>query len=145
MHTKSDALAYITEAIEATGVVEDAAAEYDLDGIADDLHTAAGGWDITTLTDLDTVVFWWVVQRHARATDDDTPAPAEIPADTDGLLRALADAGEKVSQARGGLRAAEAERDALLIHAAHTGVLNQSQLAELAGVTRGRAHQIINR
>ena len=38
MHTQSDAVAHITEAIEATGVVEDAAAEYDLDAIADVLE-----------------------------------------------------------------------------------------------------------
>ena len=74
MRTHEDALAHITEAIEATGVVEDATAEYDLDAIADDLYSAAGGtWQID---DLDTGVFWWVVQRHARDDDEaTTPAP----------------------------------------------------------------------
>ena len=58
MHTKSDALAHITEAIQATGVVEDAAAEYDLDSIANEAYKAAGGtWD---LTNLDTGTFWWM-------------------------------------------------------------------------------------
>lgn len=142
MHTQSDAVAHITEAIEATGVVQDAATEYDLDSIADELYTAAGGWD---LTDLDTGIFWWCVQRHARDTEDDTPAPTEISADTDELLNALTEAGEKVAQAREDLRAAESARDELLIRAAHTGTLSQSRLAQLAGVTRGRAHQIINR
>lgn len=142
MHTQSDALAYITEAIEATGVVKDAAAEYDLDGLADKLYAAAGGWD---LTDLDTGIFWWVVQRHTRDAEAASTAPAEIPAGTDELIRALTEAGQSVAQARKNLRAAESVRDELLIRAAHTETLNQSRLAELAGITRARAHQIINR
>lgn len=141
MHTKSDALAHITEAIEATGVVENASAEYDLDGIADELHTAAGGWD---LTDLDTGVFWWVVQRYTRTTEDDTPAPTEIPAGTDELINALTEAGQKVAQARENLQAAESARNELLTRAAHTGTLNQSKLAQLAGLTRGRVSQILS-
>lgn len=141
MHTQSDALAHITEAIEATGMVENASAEYDLDGIADELHTAAGGWD---LTDLDTGVFWWVVQRHARTIEDDTPSSTEIPADTDELLNTLTEAGQTVAQARENLRAAESVRDELLAHAAHTSTLPQSKLAQLAGLTRGRVSQIIN-
>lgn len=141
MHTQSDALAHITEAIEATGVIPDASAEYDLDGIADELHTAAGGWD---LTDLDTETFWAAIQRH-ELDDGQDEAPAEVSADTDIILNDLAYAAERVAQAREDVRAAEAARDALLIRAAHTGALNQSRLAQLAGVTRGRAHQIINR
>ena len=144
MRTHEDALAHITEAIEATGVVENAAAEYDLDAIADDLYSAAGGtWQID---DLDTGIFWWVVQRHAR--DDDkttTPAPQDVSAGTDEILSALTDAGERVSQVREDLRAAEAERDALVVRAARTGAATQAQIARLAGVTRARAGQIINR
>ena len=40
---------------------------------------------------------------------------------------------------------AEAARDALLTRAAHTGAATQSELAQLAGVTRGRVNQIIHR
>ena len=86
MHTQSDAIAHITEAIEATGVVPNASAEHD-----------------------------------------------------------LAYAAERVAQAREDLRAAEAARDELLTRAAHTGVATQSRLAQIAGLTRGRVHQIINR
>lgn len=57
----------------------------------------------------------------------------------------LAYAAERVAQAREDLRAAEAARDELLTRAAHTGTLTQSRLAQLAGVTRARVSQIINR
>lgn len=143
MHTKSDALAHITEAIQATGVVPGAAAEYDLDAIADELHTAAGGWNFN---DLDTGIFWAAVERHTLDGDQDkAPAPADVSADTDMILSDLAYAAEQVTQAREDVRAAEAARDALLTRAAHTGAATQSELAQLAGVTRARVHQIINR
>lgn len=143
MHTQPDAVAHITEAIEATGVVQDAAAEYDLDAIADELYTAAGGWNID---DLDTGIFWAAVQRHTLDNDQDAPAaPAGMSADTDMILNGLAYAAERVAAAREDVRAAESARDELLIRAARTGTLNQSRLAQLAGVTRGRAHQIIHR
>lgn len=141
MHTQSDALAHITEAIEATGVIPDAAADYDLDAIANELHTAAGGWD---LTDLDAEILWWVVQRHALHDGQDK-APVEVSADTDMILNDLEYAAEQVTQAREDIRAAEAARDALLTRAAHTGAATQSELAQLAGVTRARVNQIINR
>ena len=86
MHTQSDAIAHMTEATEATGVIPNASAEHD-----------------------------------------------------------LAYAAEQVTQAREDLRAAEAARDELLTRAAHTGVATQSRLAQLAGLTRARVHQIINR
>lgn len=143
MHNQSDALAHITEAIEATGVVQDAATEYDLHAIADELYTAAGGWN---LDDLDTGIFWAAAERHTLDGDQDkAPAPAEISADTDTILNDLAYAAERVAAAREDVRAAETARDELLIRAARTGVTSQSQLAQLAGVTRGRAHQIIHR
>lgn len=132
MHTKSDALAHITEAIEATGVVENASAEYDLDAIADELHTAAGGWN---LVGLDTETIWTAIQRHELHDSQDT----------DSILIDLAYAAEQVTTTREALRAAEAARDALLTRATHTGAATQSELAQLAGVTRGRVHQIINR
>ena len=140
MHTKSDALAYITEAIEATGVIPNAATEYDLDGIADELHTAAGGWD---LTDLDTETFWAAIQRY-ELHDGQDEAPAEVSADTDIILNDLAYAAERVAQAREDVRAAEAARDELLIRAAHTGTLTQSRLARAAGLTRGRVSQVLS-
>lgn len=143
MHTHEAALAYITEAIEATGVVTDAAAEYDLDGIADELYTAASGWNID---DLDTGIFWAAVERHTLDGDqDEAPVPAEVSADTDMILNELAYAAERVAAAREDVRAAEAARDELLIRAARTGVATQSRLAQLAGLTRARVHQIINR
>lgn len=132
MHTHETALAYITEAIEATGVIPDAAADYDLDAIADELHTATGGWD---LTNLDTETFWAAIQRHALHAGQDT----------DDILTDLAYAAEQVTTAREALRAAEAARDELLTRAAHTGTLTQSRLARAAGLTRARVHQIINR
>ena len=141
MHTQSDAIAHITEAIEATGVIPDAAADYDLDAIANELHTAAGGWD---LTDLDTWVLWAAIQRHALHDGQDK-APVEVSADTDIILNDLAYAAEQITQAREDIRAAEAARDALLTRAAHTGAATQSELAQLAGVTRARVNQIINR
>lgn len=141
MHTQSDALAHITEAIEATGVIPDASAEYALDAIADELHTAAGGWD---LTDLDTGIFWAAIQRHALHDGQDK-APVEVSADTDMILNDLAYAAERVTQAREDLRAAEAARDALITRAAHTGAATQSELAQLTGVTRARVNQIIHR
>ena len=131
MHTHETALAHITEAIEATWVIPDASAEYDLDAIADELHTAAGGWD---LTGLDTETVWTAIQRHALHDSQDT----------DSILTDLAYAAEQVTNAREALRAAEAARDELLTHAAHTGVATQSRLAQLAGLTRGRVSQIIN-
>lgn len=57
----------------------------------------------------------------------------------------LAYAAEQVTTTREALRAAEAERDELLTRAAHTGTFTQSRLAQLAGLTRARVHQIINR
>jgi len=144
MHTQSDAIAHITEAIEATGVIPDASAEYDIDAIADELHTATGGWD---LTDLDAEILWWVVQRHARHAlhDGQDKAPVEVSADTDTILNDLEYAAEQVTQAREDIRAAEAARDTLLTRAAHTGAATQSELAQLAGVTRARVNQIIHR
>ena len=141
MHTHETALAYITEAIEGTGVIPDASAEYDLDAITDELHTAAGGWD---LTDLDTETFWAAIQRH-ELHDRQGEAPVEVSARTDIILNNLAFASEQVAQAREDLRVAEAARDELLTRAAHTGVATQSRLAQLAGLTRARVHQIINR
>lgn len=142
MHTKSDALAHITEAIEATGVVEDAATEYDLHAIADELYTAASGWNID---DLDTGIFWAAVERHTLDGDQDkAPAPAEVSADTDMILNDLAYAAERVAQAREDLRAAEAARDEILIRAARTSTLTQSQLARSAVLTRGRVSQILS-
>lgn len=141
MHTKTDAIAHITEAIEATGVIPDAAADYDLDAIADELHTATGGWD---LTDLDTEIFWAAIQHHALHDGQDK-APAEVSEDTDIILNYLEYAAEQVTQAREDIRVAEAARDALLTHAAHTGAATQSELAQLAGVTRARVNQIIHR
>ena len=141
MHTQSDALAHITEAIEATRVIPDASAEYDLDAIADELHTAARGWD---LTDLDTGIFWAAIQRHALH-DSQNKAPVEVSEDTDMILNDLEYAAEQVTQAREDMRAAEAARDALITRAAHTGAATQSELAQLAGVTRARVNQIIHR
>lgn len=144
MHTKSDTIAHITEAIQATGVIPDASAEYDIDAIADELHTAARGWD---LADLDTWVFWSAIQRHSRHAlhDGQNKASVEVSADTDIILNDLAYAAERVTQAREDTRAAESARDALLTRAAHTGAATQSELAQLAGVTRARVNQIINR
>ena len=132
MHTHETALAYITEAIEATGVIPDAAAEYDLDAITDELHTAAGGWN---LVGLDTETVWTAIQRHALHDSQDT----------DSILTDLAYAAEQVTTTREALRAAEAARDELLTRAAHAGIASQSRLAQIAGITRGRANQIINK
>lgn len=131
MHTHQDAIAHITEAIEATGVVQDAAAEYDLDGIADKLYTAAGGtWD---LDGLDTGIFWWVVHRHAR---DEKPR--------DEVSSSLAQAAEKVANARQSLKAAEAARDLLLTCTYHTGTYTITELARMSGLTRARVSQILS-
>lgn len=145
MHTKSDALAHITEAIQATGVVEDAAAEYDLDSIANEAYKAAGDtWD---LTNLDTSTFWWIVQRHALTTEEpavataepDTPTPA-----SDEIANTLADAAARVTDTRGALKAAEAARDELLTRAHHTGAYTITELAGITGLTRGRVSQILS-
>lgn len=51
----------IVEAIEATGVVEDAHAEYDIDAIADAvLGDYEDGYALTVTTD----EFWDIVARH---------------------------------------------------------------------------------
>lgn len=144
MHTKTDALAHITEAIEATGVVEDAAAEYDLDGIADDAYKASGdAWD---LTNLDTGTFWWIVQRHAlnveerdAAPEPDAPSPA-----SDEIANALAAAAERVTDARDSLKAAETARDQMLRRTHRTGAYKITELADMAGLTRGRVSQIVS-
>lgn len=142
MHTQPDAVAHITEAIEATGVVQDAAAEYDLDAIADELYTAAGGWNID---DLDTGIFWAAVQRHTLDNDQDAPAaPAGMSADTDMILNGLAYAAERVAAAREDVRAAESARDELLTRAHHTGAYTITELAGITGLTRGRVSQILS-
>ena len=145
MHTQSDAVAHITEAIEATGVVEDAAAEYDLDAIAQALYIAAGrSWDIT---DVDASVFWWCVQRHAL-NDAERDAAPEHPEDgsdaTDQTASALAEAAERVAAARQALKAAESERDQLLIRTHRTGAYKVTELADMAGLTRARVSQIVS-
>lgn len=145
MHTHETALTHITEAIQATGVVPGAAAEYDLDSIADELYAAAGStWN---LEDLDTGIFWWVVQRHARDEE-----PAETTADapeapsqgTDEIASALADAADKVGNARESLKAAESARDQLLARTHRTGAYTITELARMSGLTRGRVSQIIS-
>ena len=145
MHTQSDALAHITEAIQATGVIPDAAAEYDLDSIAYDLHTAAGEtWD---LENLDTGIFWWIVQRHALTTEEPPVAPAEPNTPTpasDEIANTLADAAAQVADTRGALKAAEATRDQLLARAHRTGAYTITDLAGIAGLTRGRVSQILS-
>lgn len=144
MHTHSSAIDHITEAIEATGVVEDAAAEFDLAGIADEAYKAAGEtWD---LTDLDTGTFWWIVQRHALNDEerDATPAEPDAPSPaSDEIASALADAAEQVTAARAALKTAETARDQLLIRTARTGAYTQAELARMAGITRGRVGQIL--
>lgn len=51
---------YITDCIENGDAT---ATEFDLDAIATDLYTAAGGtWNIT---DVDQAIFWGTVQEHA--------------------------------------------------------------------------------
>ena len=145
MHTNQDALAHITEAIEATGVIEEAAAEYDLDGIADELYTAAG--DTWNIEDLDTGVFWWVVQRHARDEEPDEPAPeapeGPSPA-TDEVASSLAQAAEQVANARESLKAAEADRDQLLARTHRTGAYTKADLARITRLTRARVTQILS-
>lgn len=145
MHTKTDALAHITEAIEATGVVEDAATEYNLDGIADEAYKAAGEtWD---LTDLDTGQFWWIVQRHALDVDtaETVPAHPEAPSPaSDEIASALAGAGAHVASTREDLKAAESARDQLLKRAHRTGAYKITELADMAGLTRGRVSQILS-
>lgn len=145
MHTQSDAVAHITEAIEATGVVEDAAAEYDLDGIADEAYKAAGyTWD---LTDLDTGKFWWIVQRHALNDEESVAAPTEpdspSPA-SDEIANTLAEAAAQVADARDSLKAAESARDELLARAHRTGAYKITELADMAGLTRARVSQILS-
>lgn len=145
MHTKTDALAHITEAIEATGVVEDAAAEYNLDGIADEAYKAAGGtWN---LQDLDTSKFWWIVQRQALNDEDREAAPTEpetpSPA-SDEIANALAAAAERVTDARDSLKAAETARDQLLRRTHRTGAYKITELAGMAGLTRARVSQILS-
>ena len=145
MHTQSDALAHITEAIQATGVVEDAAAEYDLDSIANEAYKAAGyTWD---LTDLDTGKFWWIVQRHALNNEEPAMPPAEPDTPTpasDEIANTLADAAARVTDARDSLKAAESARDELLTRAHHTGAYTITELAGITGLTRGRVSQILS-
>lgn len=63
MQTRTDAITYLTTAIENGGAVQDAAAEYDLDAIASDLYDAAGSWDFD-IVPADT--FWSTVATHAK-------------------------------------------------------------------------------
>ena len=56
-HTATE---YIVTAIESGDATRD---EFDIDAIADAAYDAAGGtWDITNL---DTAIFWGLVQEHA--------------------------------------------------------------------------------
>lgn len=62
-HSIQDAVAYVTTAIEGGGGVDDAAAEYDLDGLVLELSNLVGSYDFTTL---DTTTFWDYVADFQR-------------------------------------------------------------------------------
>lgn len=73
--TRTEAIASITDTIEAGGAVTDASAEYDLDAIADELVT------LHFSIDADEDTFWATVEAHeltgpitAELTNLDTPA-----------------------------------------------------------------------
>lgn len=61
--TRDEAVAKIVETIEASGVVEDARAEYDVDAIAD---VVLGDYDQGYAQQVDEAEFWTVVAAHER-------------------------------------------------------------------------------
>lgn len=144
MYTRKDAEAYITEAIE-NGDVNDAAAEYDIDGIVDSLYTNIGNWDITNVHP---EIFWAAVERHAINSQTPYVAPGE-PAPITGQTAQIADdlirAGKDAREAREASAEKASERDALIIRAYRTGAFTQTRLAEMAGVNQQRVSQLLAR
>lgn len=142
MHTRQNAEAYIIEAIEH-GDVEDAAAEYEIEAIADDLYEATGTW---YMGGLDDELFWWTIQRHAKNTEAQEAAgerPTSVGYKTDRIACGIIDTREKIRGVRMDLDALESESDQLIVRAYRTGAFTQKRLAELAGISQQRVAQIL--
>lgn len=144
MNTRQDAEAHIVEMIENAGrFAEDAAAEYDIDGIATTLYIASNRrWDINGL---DPSTFWWVVQRHSN-NEAEREATPDHPEDmVDQTAQHLEAARERVDAAREALRSEELEREQLLVRAYRTDGYSQKRLSQMSGLSQQRVSQILAR
>lgn len=63
MNTRTNATQYVTDAITGPSG-ETSAADFDIDGIVDDLYALAGSWDFDTIAH---DAFWVVVAGHDKA------------------------------------------------------------------------------
>lgn len=143
MYTRKDAEAYIVEAIQ-NGITEEAASEYDVEAIANDLYDVIDIWNMDLI---DGDLFWWTVQRHSLDKDE-REATGERPTiigQTDQIADDLIRAGEEAREAREASAEKAAERDALIIRAHRTGAFTQTRLAEMAGINQQRVSQLIAR
>lgn len=144
MYTRKDAEAYIVEAIQ-NGITEEAASEYDVEAIANDLYDVIGIWNMDLI---DGDLFWWAVQRHSLDKDEREASgdrPTTTGYETDQIADDLTRAGQAARVARETSAEKASERDALIIRAHRTGAFTQTRLAEMAGVNQQRISQLLAR
>lgn len=133
MYTKNDAYAHVETAL------GDYADEHNIPAILDALYRENGGtWD---LTDFNTERFWEIV-----AADGQVQPTTEMPVDAtaDLIYSRLAEASQRVEDARLDLDRITSERDALIIRARKAGA-GATELTRLTGMSRGRIYQLLDK